>query len=63
MEHPEAEIERVVQMLMNAASPDVQQAAVRKCVLSKILAPEESSSGRLSGISLRMPAFDILCIP
>lgn len=30
MEHPEAEIERVVQMLLRSASPDVQQAAVRK---------------------------------
>jgi hypothetical protein len=39
MEHPEVEIERVLQFLVRAASPDVQQAAVRKCVLSKILAP------------------------
>ncbi|KAF8495883.1 hypothetical protein F5888DRAFT_505098 [Russula emetica] len=30
MEHPEVEIERVVQMLVRPASPDVQQAAVRK---------------------------------
>ena len=37
MERPEEEIERVMQILMNAISPDVQQAAVRKCVLSRIL--------------------------
>ena len=37
MERPEEEIERVIQILMNAISPDVQHAAVRKCVLSKIL--------------------------
>ncbi len=39
MENPEGDIERVVQMLVRAASPDVQQAAVRKCVLLRILAP------------------------
>jgi hypothetical protein len=39
MENPEVEIERIVQLLVRAASPDVQQAAVRKCVLPKILAP------------------------
>jgi hypothetical protein len=47
MENPEVEIERVVQLLVRAASPDIQQAAVRKCVCSKIftmmLAPEVSS--------------------
>jgi len=30
MEHPEQEIEKVVQLLTVAASPDIQQAAVRK---------------------------------
>ena len=33
MEHPEVEIERIMQMLIGAVSPDVQQAAIRKCVL------------------------------
>ena len=33
MEHPEEEIARVVELLTSPASPDIQQAAVRKCVL------------------------------
>lgn len=47
MERPEVEIERVMQILVRAASPDVQQAAVRKYVLSRYCAhigPDGSSS-------------------
>ena len=33
MENPEEEVERIVQLLARATSPDIQQAAVRKCVL------------------------------
>jgi hypothetical protein len=32
MENPTEEIERVVQLLTRAASPDIQEAAIRKCV-------------------------------
>ncbi len=39
MENPEVDISKVVDILVKAASPDVQQAAVRKCVLLKISAP------------------------
>lgn len=69
MEHPEVEIERVMRLLVTAASPDIQQAAVRKCVLLKIqlahTGAEGSSShnpGGYSGISLAMPAFATRCI-
>jgi hypothetical protein len=33
MEHPENEIERVMKIFVRAASPDVQEAAIRKFVL------------------------------
>ena len=33
MENPQVDIERVVKILVKAASPDIQQAAIRKCVL------------------------------
>jgi hypothetical protein len=68
MENPEVDISKVVDILVKAASPDVQQAAVRKCVLLKISAPywsEESLSHNTCGppgISLAMLAFDTRCI-
>ena len=33
MENPEEEIRRVVKLLTSSDSPDIQQGAVRKCVL------------------------------
>jgi hypothetical protein len=65
MENPEVEIERVVQLLVRAASPDIQQAAVRKCVVFKMPAPKSVHLVETpvpSDISLAMPAFATRCI-